>query len=69
MGRSLVDGERSESVRRRVYLPDVDEFRSSSGPLSGGFELIQPLPLALGSPCDNTLVKHGSLVSVCVCDG
>ena len=35
MGRSLVDSERSESVRRRVYLPDVDEFRSSSGPLSG----------------------------------
>lgn len=36
MGRSQthINGDRAESVRRRVYLPDVDEFRSSSGPLS-----------------------------------
>ena len=47
MGRSLVDGERSESVRRRVYLPDVDEFRSSSGPLSGGFELNTTVTVSL----------------------
>ena len=42
MGRSLVDSERSQGVRRGVYLPDVDEFRSSSGPLSGEFEPPQP---------------------------
>ena len=35
MARSLVDSERCESVKKRVYLPGVDEFRSSSGPLSG----------------------------------
>ena len=35
MVRSLIDSERSGEIKRRVYLPDVDEFRSSSGPLSG----------------------------------
>ena len=44
MGRSLVDNQRSESVRKRVYLPDVDEFRSSSGPLSGELVLLLALP-------------------------
>jgi hypothetical protein len=34
MVRSLIDSERSGEIKRRVYLPDVDEFRSSSGPLS-----------------------------------
>ena len=35
---SLIDSDRSDSVKKRVYLPDVDEFRSSSGPLSGELE-------------------------------
>ena len=37
-GRAFIDGDWSESVKKRVYLPEVDEFRSSSGPLSGELE-------------------------------
>ena len=35
MVRSLIETERCRSVKKRVYLPDVDEYRSSSRPLSG----------------------------------
>ncbi|CAI8038808.1 hypothetical protein GBAR_LOCUS21635, partial [Geodia barretti] len=65
MGRSLVDNQRSESVRKRVYLPDVDEFRSSSGPLSEVvLESLDPVsslkakPLKEGYVADITRCVH-----------
>ena len=35
MGSSLANGERSQRVKARVYMPDVDEFSCSSKPLAG----------------------------------
>jgi hypothetical protein len=71
MGRSLVDNQRSESVRKRVYLPDVDEFRSSSGPLSEVvLESLDPVsslkakPLKEGYVADIT--REGGVSPSCV---
>ena len=38
-GPTLVEPERWEEIRRRVYLPEeVDEYQSSSQPLAGDSE-------------------------------
>lgn len=40
MVRSLIETERCSGVKKRVYLPDVDEYRSSSRPLSGKLAIV-----------------------------
>jgi len=35
MGSVVVDRERCRQVKKKMYLPDVDEYNSSSEPLTG----------------------------------
>ena len=35
MTRSLVEPDRCERIKKRTYLPNVDEYRSSSQALTG----------------------------------
>lgn len=58
MVRSLIETERCRGVKKRVYLPDVDEYRSSSRPLSG-----KPV----GSPQIRRGDERESVISVSTC--
>jgi len=60
MGSVVVDRERCRQVKKKMYLPDVDEYNSSSEPLTD-LTLGEVLSVA---PAKSKALKHGYIADL-----